>query len=469
MEIENPVSAAQPSLMPPTAEWGAGARATVRPQAAARLAAEAAADVPSEASMEVPSEAPLPRAALCALLAGTARLDPARLAFADATPKRAWSGRPPLAWTYGTAAEIVGRMARALRTWRLAPGSRIGLWFPGSTEGLVAHLAVEAAGHVPCPLPAFWSEAQAAAGIEAAGLSAVLTQTRVGANHPAEALCRIAAGYFGLRYLAAFGPAVPDGVINLDALALDRAGGSAPLPETGGGLVSFAVGDPSRPVHRTGAALLAAIAAHLVSARIDPGDRILTLLPPSDLRGLVTGLGAALAAGAGLEAMPVFDGPALSESLAQPRPTHLVAPAFLEKALDALPPATRSVILARRTPGAVPQHDTDRAAGSPVVDVLAFDEDAVLSVRRAGPGLSGSGLAGSSLAGILAEPARLALPPALFGLRREPDGRLAFRGQACATTQVQRGEALAPEAGSFRVSRFRADSFAGTGMAVTEA
>ncbi|TXM95336.1 hypothetical protein FV219_18130 [Methylobacterium sp. WL122] len=121
-----------------------------------------------------------------------------------------------------------------------------------------------------------------------------------------------------------------------------------------------------------------------MSARIEPGDRILTLLPPSDLRGLVTGLGAALAAGVDLETMPVFDGPALIENLAQPRPTHLVAPAFLEQALDALPTATRSVVLARRAPGSVPPHAADRAAGSPVLDVLAFDEDAVLSVRRSG-------------------------------------------------------------------------------------
>ena len=215
-----------------------------------------------------------------------------------------------MTWTYGTAAEIVGRLGRALRMWRLPPGSRIGLWFPGSTEGLVAHLAVEAAGHVPCPLPASWTEAQAAAGIQAAGLAAVLTQTRAGSARPAEALCRIAVGYFGLRYLAAFGPAVPDGVINLDALALDRSGGTGPsagpAPETGGGLVSFVAGDPKRPVQRTADGLLAAIAAHLVPARTRPGDRILTLLPPSDLRGLVTGLGAALASGACLEAMPVF-------------------------------------------------------------------------------------------------------------------------------------------------------------------
>ncbi len=454
MEFVNPVSAAQPSIEPSTAGWGSVADRRPLPRAAAR----------EPVRSPVAAEVMLPRVGLCALLAGTARLDPARIAFSDAAPKRSWSDRPPMTWTYGTAAEIVGRLGRAIRAWRLPPGSRIGLWFPGSTEGLVAHLAVEAAGHVPCPLPASWTEAQAAAGIQAAGLSAVLTQTRTGAGRPAEALCRIAAGYFGLRYLAAFGPAVPDGVINLDALALDRGGAAGAAPETGGGLVTFAAGDPARPVQRTGDALLAAIAAHLVPARIEAGERILTLLPPSDLRGLVTGLGAALASGAGLETMPVFDGAALIESLTHPCPTHLVAPAFLEQALGALPGATvRSRVLARRAPVQVPPHRSDPGADPTsdlaALDVLAFDEDAILSVRRGGTGL----------AGILTEPGRLALPPALFDLCREPDGRLAFRGQACATALVQRGGTVPVEADGYRVSRFRADRFAGTGVAVTEA
>lgn len=443
------MSAAQPSIEPsPSGRGPAPAERRALPRPTLR----------EPVRLTVP-ESVLPRAGLCALLAGIARIDPLRVAFSDAAPKRAWCARPPMTWSYGTAAEIAARLGRALHGWRLPPGSRIGLWFPGSTEGLVAHLAVEAAGHVPCPLPASWTEDQAAAGIQAAGLSAVLTQTRAGSRRPAEALCRIAAGYFGLRYLAAFGPDVPDGVINLDALALDRSG-TGPLPETGGGLVSFALGDPARPVHRSGDALLAAIALHLASARIAPSDRILTLLPPSDLRGLVTGLGAALASGASLETMPVFEGAGLAETLARPIPTHLVAPAFLEQALRALPPSEtlRATVLAHRAPMRLP-HGSDPGPGPMRLDVLAFDEDVVLSARRDA----------ADLARVLAEPGRLAMPPALFGLRREPDGRLAFRGRACAASLVRRGETAPPETDAFRVSRFRADLFAGTVIAVSEA
>ena len=65
----------------------------------------------------------------------------------------AWNGRPAITWTYGAAAEIVARLANGLRSWRLAPGSRIGLALPGSSESFLAYLAVEAAGHIPCLLP----------------------------------------------------------------------------------------------------------------------------------------------------------------------------------------------------------------------------------------------------------------------------------------------------------------------------
>ncbi|WP_246694049.1 hypothetical protein [Methylobacterium sp. WL18] len=54
-------------------------------------------------------------------------------------------------------------------------------------------------------------------------------------------------GHFGLRYLAAFGPGVPDGVISLDAMALER---GVAEPVASRGLVTFVAGDPGRPVYR---------------------------------------------------------------------------------------------------------------------------------------------------------------------------------------------------------------------------
>ena len=51
-------------------------------------------------------------------------------------------------------------------------------------------------------MPALWDDAELSAGIEAAGLVAVLTEGRRGARRPAEDLTRAAMRHFGLRYLA---------------------------------------------------------------------------------------------------------------------------------------------------------------------------------------------------------------------------------------------------------------------------
>ena len=404
-------------------------------------------------------EQPLRRAGLGTLLAATALRHPERLALVDPADKRAWSGRPSITWTYGAAAEIVERLARALRTWRLPPCSRIGLCLPGGGESVLALLAVEAAGHVPCLLPVAWDEERLLAAAQSAALSAVLTQARLGAAAPAERMCAVAVRYFGLRYLAAFGPGVPDGVINLDRIVLERRepdAASVPAPHTAdappaGGVVTFEGGDPERPVFRSGDALVAAAAAHLVTARVAPAERILSLVGGHDLRGLATGLAAALVAGATLETLPVFDGAAFVGALSRATPTHLVAPGFLERNLAGrdLPPALRSVCFVHRAPAGfsgragvgVLRHDR-------VADALAFDETAVLTGLRGG---------GADVSALLARPERLGLPPGLLAMRREADGGVAFRGRAAAVSPLHRGIPPVPAADAWRPTPYAAE------------
>ena len=418
-----------------------------------------------DASRETPTDVPLRRVGLGGLLAATARCHPDRIAVIDPADKPGWSGRPAITWTYATANEIVGRLARGLRGWRLAPGSRIGLCLPGSAESVLAILAVEASGHVAVPLPVSWDEERLLAAAQGASLSAVLTQARLGSAAPAERLCAVAARYFGLRYLAAFGPDVPDGVINLDRFVLDgpTEPGHGPSPAPAG-LVSFAGGDPDRPVFRSGESLVAAAAAHLVAVRAGPGERILSLVGPHDLRGLATGLATALVAGATLEVMPLFDGAAFAAALARPVPTHLVAPAFLEKNLAGrdLPPDLRTATFLHRAPARFPGRN--RAPGAPqaprveaVIDAVAFDETAIVSGRRGGPG---------DVSVVLGKPERLALPANLMELRRDSDGRLAVRGQACAATALQRGVLRNAAAEAWRETPYAPVLFAGLATAV---
>lgn len=448
-----------------SAQQAASSSGTARPTVASAGSPGAGRPAPAGAALAPGSAAgsdaarPIPGRThrLCTLLAATAQAHPDRVVFADPPHKPVWSGRAAITWTYGAAAEIVARLANGIRGWRLPAASRIGLSLAGSSESFLAYLAVEAAGHIPCLLPLAMDEEDLVTAVQAAGIAAVLTQARFGPLAPAERLCRVAARYFGLRYLAAFGPEVPDGVMNLDAMVLDQSGG--PFVPGPGGFVSFAAGRPDQPIHRGGDALLAAIAVHLVTARIAPGDRILSLLPASDLRGLVTGLGAALVAGAGLETLPVFEAASFAAALAHPVPTRLVAPAGLERNLAAslLPETLVSLVLVHRAPTDLGPPCLDAAdPARAVIDVVAFDETALLTGARSG----------SDVALTLANPERGPLFSTLMALRRDPAGILSFRGRACQVGPLRRDMAESPAGDEWTPSRFRVEVRNGRASAI---
>jgi hypothetical protein len=394
---------------------------------------------------------------LAALLGATADRFPERIAFVDQSDKPEWCGRPAITWTFAAAREIAARLAQGLASLPLPARSTVGICMASMAESHLALLAVEQAGHLPCLLHPAWDEARLLQAVEAAQVQAVLTHGQLGAERLAERLCRVAARYFPLRFVAAFGPHVPDGVIGLDRIVLDHRGEPRESGEAAG-LVTFAdQGGALLPVHRSADALAAAAAHCLVPTRIDPGDRILTLLPQSDLKGLVTGLAAALLAGAALESHPVFRADALEAALARPGPTHLVAPAWMEAGLarTGLTARLRSVTYVHKAPGRLSGRAPGRVG---TVDVVAFDELALVAGRRDA----------GDVALVLAAPER-AGTGGLMQVRREPDGRIAFRGPASAADPLRRGIAPLEIQDEWRPSRYRATLFAGVATALAEA
>lgn len=403
----------------------------------------------------VGADAALPQGAgLCTFLDATAARHPQRVAFADQPDREAWSGRPPIKWTYGVAREIVGRLAEGLRRLGLPPKSPVGLCMAGGAEHALTLLAIEEAGHLPCLLPVGWDEDRLGRAIDSARIVAVLTQGRLGEARPAETLCQVAARTFGLRFVAAFGPQVPDGVIGLDEIVLAVPNRGRVGFSESAGIVTFG-GDPDYPVHRSADALVAATAAHLVAARIEPGDRVLSLVAPADLRGVVTGLAAALLAGGALEAHGLFSGATVDAALAHDAPTHLVVPGWMEPALaeSDLSRRLRSTTFVHRAPFMLTERgDFDGV----VLDALSLDEDALVTRRRGGDDI------GTALAGGGRDPST----GGLLRLRRGPDGRLSHSGPAGATEPFSRN-AHSGEATAWRASRFRVDMFAGIATGVS--
>jgi len=397
---------------------------------------------------------------LSGLLAALADRSGDKAALRDQPGREEWSGRPRFDWTYGAVHAVVGRLSAYLRSLDLPPGSCVGVCLAGGSEAALALLAVEQAGHTPCLLPVAWGEDQLAAALEAAKVQAVLTQGAVGETRPAELFCRLAARYFGLRFVCSFGPLVPDGVIDLDRVILssDDPGPSTAPERPESGVVTFSRrGGPLRACYRPCRAVVASAVTFLVAARIEPGERILSLLAPDDHRGLTTGLAAALLSGATLEHHGLFAGATLVESLSDATPTHLVAPGWMEPALAKarLPAGVRSVVLVHDAPV---RFKARTALAVPVVDALAFDEVALVARARAPGGQFALSLDDTT-----------SLGPAgtrhLLRLRRDEDGRIQAGGLAAEMREIGRGEA--PPYAEWRDTGFTADIFAGIVIGVS--
>jgi acyl-CoA synthetase (AMP-forming)/AMP-acid ligase II len=330
--------------------------------------------------------------ALSRLLAEAARLHPDRPAFRDGPGRESWCGRPSFELSCEIADEAVARLAGYLAELELEFGSRVGICLPNGSEAAMSILAVGAAGLTPCLLDATATAGELSNAIESADIRAVITQARLGADRLAEKLCFVAAGFFRLRFLLAFGPNVPDGVVDLDPVLLERrrsrpvSDRSADPSGTEPGFVSFARGSAGRsPYFRSYRSLIAAAAPIVRAAKLRPGDRLLTVIPPDDLKGLATGLVAALVASATLEAHAVFDSASFAHALTGPEPTHLVVPGWMEPALVQMNPRPllRSTLLVHEPP----LHFEDRPAGnSRIVDVVCCSELALLSAPRVEPG-----------------------------------------------------------------------------------
>lgn len=402
---------------------------------------------------------------LSGLLAATADRHTGRIAFKDQTGRGEWSGRPPIEWTYPTAYAVIERLSQFFIQMRLPPKSPVGICLPNGSEACLTILAVEHAGLVPCLLPVAWPEEDLAAAVEAANIAAVVTQSVVGEERPAEMFRRLALRYFGLRFISSYGPMVPDGVTDLDKVivgseGLDARPSGSLEPLTENGIVTFwRQGGKIRPVFRASQSVVAAAVTFLVTARIRAGDRIISLVAPDDHCGLTTGLIASLLSGATLDCHGLFSARAFVEALDQGGPTHLVAPAWFEATLAraTLPESVQSVVLVHEVPA---RFKAKTALKTPTIDVLAFGELALIAAPR-----KGSGQFSLSLDEDAAQSNATARH--LLRVRRDDEGSIEFGGLAADIQDFGRGASPSSKP-EWRPSGFKAELFAGILIGVSE-
>jgi mycobactin salicyl-AMP ligase len=403
---------------------------------------------------------------LSGLLGATADRHSSRIAFKDQAGRESWSGRPPIEWTYPLAYEVIDRLSQFLTQMKLPPRSPVGICLPNGSEACLTILAVEHAGLIPCLLPVAWPEEDLAAAVERANIAAVITQAVVGDERPAETFRALALRYFGLRFISAYGPMVPDGVTDLDKVILGsegldaRALGSAE-PMTDNGVVTFwRQGDRVRPVFRPSQSVVAAAVTFLVTARIRAGDRIISLPAPDDHCGLTTGLIASLLSGATLECHGLFSARAFVEALDDPAPTHLVAPAWMEPSLAraTLPDHVLSVILIHEAPA---RFKAKTVLKTPTIDVLAFGELALIAAPRQGSGQFSLSLDEDAGQGPVTT-------RQFLRVRRSEEGSIEFGGLAADIHDFGRGASGRASKTEWRGSGFKAEMFAGILIGVTE-
>lgn len=320
---------------------------------------------------------------LFTLLSSAAVRHPHQQAVVDQVDREAWSGRPSRTLTYQGVMSASEKMARVFAGLKIQKEAPIGVLLPGGTEAYVTLLAIERAGLTPCLLPLGARDEELKSVVETLGLQAIVTQTQIADDRPTERICDLAASFFGLRFIFAYGPNVPDGVLDLDRVE-DLAFSMPELEPvtTPSRLITFADIDMTPCVH-TVDGLVASALSCLSHTRLPQGAHLITLMPPDDLVSLSTGLVAALLSGATLNSHGLFHGPALAASLKQDGPLHLVAPSWLEeklgRALDVL--EQLSAVFVHKIPFDCPAPRQSKAS---IVDLLPLNEVAVLpSPRRA--------------------------------------------------------------------------------------
>lgn len=393
---------------------------------------------------------------LSALFAELALLHPGRLAVSDQARRDLWSGRPQVEWTYGWALTMLKRLSSYLESLSLSPGSVVGICLANGSENYLSILAVERAGLTPCLLPLSWSETDLAKAVAGMRMQVVITQGVVGEDKPAEAFGRIQGAVFRLRYIMGFGPDLPRGVVDLDrvlmdAWLVDEAADPLdrpPLPETG--IITFGRSQGAlQPVFRPTSSLLASAGSILATTRTRAASRIVSLMPPDDHAALATGLASALLAGASLECHGVFGAASLIDSLDDPTPAHLVAPGWMEEALAEfeLPPAISPVLIHRPPIRFKPS----TALSNGVVDVLAFDEVALLSAARSSRGLFAASM----------EQGQAEREPRPIRTKIGADDAIFFDGAAAETSLVENGAFSSVRLSGWKPSGFKVERFAG--------
>jgi hypothetical protein len=339
------------------------------------------------------------RATIDEIFRRVALRQPDTTSLIDASNRETFTDGEPRRISYAQAERMITALAGRLRRMGLSTDAIIGIQLPNIVENVLTILGVMRAGMIAAPLPLLWRRADAIAALTRIGGKALITCGHVGGFNHCQFAMRVASEIFSIRYVCAFGQALPDGVVPLDDLfTTTQIDPLPPLePERQNNavahvaMITFEVGDSGIvPVARNHLELLAGGLAVTLESRVGQDARILSTIAPSSFAGVSLTLMPWLLGGGTLSLHHPFDLDVLRRQRRGDKCGTLIVPGpvalRLAEAGEFARDGVGTVIGAWRSPERLAMSPAWRASDSVLVDVSIFGEAGLLAARRGAGG-----------------------------------------------------------------------------------
>jgi AMP-binding enzyme len=339
------------------------------------------------------------RASLDEVFHRIAQRQPDTLALIDAPNRAAFTDGAPRRLTYAQAERAVAAIAARLTGMGLSADAVIGIQLPNTVESILAILGVMRAGMIAAPLPLLWRRADAVAALGRIGAKALIICGRVSGFNHCQLAMRIASELFSIRYVCAFGPGLPDGVVPFGELLTAEA--RNPLPPLDCdrvnnaaahvGLITFEVGENGIvPVARNHLEMIAGGLGATLESRLVQGAHVLSTMPASSFAGVSLMLMPWLLSAGTLCLHHRYDAEVLAQQRRDEACRTLVMPGALALQLAATGAfATEdrvAIIGAWRAPERLHDSPAWPAGDTILVDVPIFGEAGLVTARRGADG-----------------------------------------------------------------------------------
>ncbi len=361
---------------------------------------------------------------LDALLMTAVGARPARRSFSDAPDIAGWSDLPSKVTTIGDLGAMVDRFVRQIVTLGLKPGDPVLVAMPNCVEGVVSLLGLIAAGYVPCPVSVVAPAAEMVEAAQAVSAKAIVTVNRYVTLTPAETARVAASRYYGIRFVCAFGPGLPQGVVSLDDWQ-DSELAPAPPPQTNPSQTAIITFDRTphglAPHARSHAQVISDALALSATSGLTSRGSIITTFAPVSAAGFIATVAAPLISGTSVALHGPFDAGVLRAQIDLAPEAIVVLPAAVEAEIrTVLGDKLKDAIVVTRDLGATRPGNTPGR----VTELVSLGEAALLSLLRDRTRNR------TRLPRFYAHPVSTALPKdmAQIEITLSPRGRLALQG-----------------------------------------